>query len=214
MPVPASHGRQARSTRLQIAFDQMTILPPRLEPRTSKEPLLVWVIRAWEDQPDVREGPLEWILLSSVPTPTLEQAWERVAWYSCRWVVEDYHHCLKTGCRIEERQLQSADRLIRLLGLLSPVALRLLQVRDLARREPARPASEVVQADLLAIVAAQSGGESALMTTEEFWKAVARMGGYLARRRDGPPGWKTLWKGWLRVQTLLEGVHLASHLLL
>jgi len=62
------------------------------------------------------------------------------------------------------------------------------------------------------MVAAQIGQAPALMTTGAFWKAVAQMGGYLARHGDGPPGWKTLWRGWLRVQTLLEGVHLASHL--
>jgi hypothetical protein len=109
--------------------------------------------------------------------------------------------------------VQSAARLIRLLGLLSPLAVRLLQLRDLARREPERPARQVLDRDLLAIVAAQAGQEPASMTTEAFWKTVAQMGGYLARRGDGPPGWKTLWKGWLRVQTLLEGVHLAFHLL-
>ena len=65
---------------------------------------------------------------------------------------------------------------------------------------------------LTTIVAAQANQAPALMTTGAFWKAVAQMGGYLARQSDGPPGWKTLWKGWLRVQTLLEGVHLASHL--
>ncbi len=126
--------------------------------------------------------------------------------------MEDYHQCLKTGCRLEERQVQSAERLIRLLGLLSPLAVRLLQLRNLARRDPERPAHEVLDADLLAIVAAQADQAPALMTTGAFWKAVAQMGGYLARQGDGPPGWKTLWKGWLRVQTLLEGVHLASHL--
>ena len=126
--------------------------------------------------------------------------------------MEDYHQCLKTGCHLEERQVQSAERLIRLLGLLSPLAVRLLQLRDLARRDPERPAYEVLDANLLAIVAAQANQAPALMTTGAFWKAVAQMGGYLARQSDGPPGWKTLWKGWLRVQTLLEGVHLASHL--
>jgi hypothetical protein len=155
---------------------------------------------------------LEWILVTSVPTTTLEQAWERVGWYEHRWIVEDYHQCLKTGCLLEERQVQSADRLIRLLGLLSPLAVRLLLLRDLARREPERPAHEVLDADLLAIVAAQTDQAPTQMTTGAVWKAIAQMGGYLARRDDGPPGWKTVWKGWLRVQTLLEGVHLAGHL--
>ncbi len=150
--------------------------------------------------------------MTSVPTTTLEHAWEHVGWYEHRWVVEDSHPCLKTGCRIEERQVRSVERLIRLLGLLSPLAVRLLHLRDLARQEPERPAHEVLAADLLAVVAAQTGQDAVLMTTHTFWKAVAHMGGYLGRHGDGPPGWKTLWKGWLRVQTLLEGVHLAFHL--
>jgi hypothetical protein len=210
--VPASHGRTARSTVVQLALGTVTILPPRFEKRCSKEPLPLWAIRVWEEQTPAGEEPLEWLLVTSVSTSTLEQAWERVAWYECRWVVEDYHQCLKTGCRLEERQVQSADRLRRLLGFLSPLAVRLLQLRDLSRREPERPAHEVLDADLLAVVAAQAGLAPMSMTTQTFWKAVAQMGGYLARQSDGPPGWKTLWKGWLRVQTLLEGVHLAFHL--
>ena len=210
--MPASHGRTARATEVQLAFGPVTLLPPRFETRCGKEPLLGWAIRVWEEQTPVGEEPLEWILLTSVPTTTLEQAWERVDWYRHRWIVEDYHQCLKTGCRLEARQVQSADRLIRLLGLLSPLAVRLLYLRDLARCEPERPAHEVLDADLLAIVAAQSGQSPTRMTTGAFWKAVAQMGGYLARRGDGPPGWKTLWQGWLRVQTLLEGAHLAAQL--
>ncbi len=212
--VPASHGRKARSTLIQLAFGPVTLLPPRNEPRANKQPLSVWVIRLWEEEPPQGEEPLEWILLTSLPTSTLAQAWERADWYGHRWVVEDYHQCLKTGCRIEHRQLQSAERFFRLLGLLSPVAIRLLQLRDLARSEPDRLASERIEADLLTVLAAQAGLDPSSMTTEVFWREVARLGGYLARRRDGPPGWKTLWAGWLRVQTLLEGFHLAAHLLL
>jgi|SRR5579883_1197016 len=212
LQVPASHGRTARSTVVQLAFGQLTVLPPRFETRCGKEPLSLWAVRVWEENTPVGEEPLEWILLTSVPTATLEQAWERVNWYKHRRVVEDYHQGLKTGCHLEHRQVQSVDRLKRLLGFLSPLAVRLLQLRDLARQEPEQPASQVLDADVLAIVAAQTSQSPTTMTTRAFWNAVAQMGGYLARHSDGPPGWKTLWKGWLRVQTLLEGVHLAFHL--
>jgi hypothetical protein len=114
--VPASHGRQARSTVVQLAFGTLTVLPPRLEKRFSQEPLQVWAIRVCEAQTPAGEEPLEWMLVTSVSTMTLEQAWERVRWYEHRWVVEEYHPCLKSGCRLEERQVQSADRLIRRLG--------------------------------------------------------------------------------------------------
>jgi hypothetical protein len=210
--VPARHGHPARSTQLQLALGQMTLLPPRNEPRASKDPVTVRVIRVWEEQAPEGEEPLEWILFTSVPTTTLEQAWERVDWYQHRWLVEDYHQCLKSGCRIEERQLQSVDGLIRLLGLLSPLAVRLLQIRGYARSEPERPAHEVIEPLMLAVVAQRSGQSPLIMTVGSFWTEVARLGGYLARSHDGPPGWRTIWKGWLSLQAFLEGVHFAFHL--
>ena len=118
--VPARHGHPGRSTQLQLAFGQMTLLPPRYEPRAGKDPMTVWVISVWEEQARDAEEPLEWILVTSVPTTTLEQAWERVEWYRHRWLVEDYHHCLKSGCRIEERQGPRVDGLIRRLGSVVP----------------------------------------------------------------------------------------------
>ena len=162
--VPARHGHPGRSTHLQLAFGQMTLLPPRNEPRVSKDPVTVWVIRVWEEQAPEGEEPLEWILFTSVPTTTREHAWERVDWYRHRWLVEDYHQCLKSGCRIEERQLQSVAGLIRLLGLLSPLAVRLLQIRGFARSEPERPAHEVVEPLMLAVVAQRSGQSPLTMT--------------------------------------------------
>jgi len=210
--VPARHGHQARSTQLQLAFGQMTLLPPRNEPRASKDPVTVWVLRVWEEQAPEGEEPLEWILLTSVPTTTWEQAWERVDWYGRSFLDEDYHQCLKSGCRIEQRQLQTVDGLMRLLGLLSPLAVRLLQVRACAREDPERPANAVIEPLMLAVLAERSGHSPATMTVGTFWTEVARLGGYLARSHDGPPGWRTIWKGWLSLQTLLEGVHLAFHL--
>ena len=212
LELPARHGHQKRSAQLQLAFGQLTLLPPRNEPRAGKEPLTVWVIRVWEEQAPEGEEPLEWVLLTSVPTTTLEQAWERVDWYRHRWLVEDYHQCLKSGCRIEQRQLQTVDGLMRLLGLLSPLAVRLLQVRACAREDPERPAYEVIEPLMLAVLAEHAGGSPLSMTVGTFWIEVARLGGYLARSHDGPPGWRTIWKGWLSLQTLLEGAHLILHL--
>ncbi len=101
---------------------------------------------------------------------------------------------------------------MRLLGLLSPLAVRLLQVRAYARSEPERLAHEVIDPLMLAVLTQRCGGSPATMTLATFWTEVARLGGYLARRHDGPPGWRTIWKGWLSLQTLLEGAHLTFHL--
>ena len=126
--------------------------------------------------------------------------------------MEDYHQGLKTGCSIEERQLQSYEALRRLLGLLAPTAVRLLQLRAAARETPERLASEILPTDLVQVVALLAKVPAAALTAQECWYAIARCGGYLPRRSSGPPGWKTLWKGWFYVQTLLEGVHLATRL--
>ena len=122
-----------------------------------------------------------------------------------------------TGCRIEARQVYTAERLIRLirwLGLLSPMAVRLLQVRDVARRAPvdvALVAARVAaRADQAARHCRLSPSES--LTVTVFWREVARLGGYLARTREGPPGWRTRWQGWRYLQTVLQGGHLAAHL--
>jgi hypothetical protein len=151
-------------------------------------------------------------LVTSLEPSTAGQAWQRVEWYRCRWIVEEYHQCLKTGCRIEARQVQTADRFMRLLGLVSPMAVRLVQLRDLARLAPESVASQHLEAAAVAVVAARASLSPEQLTVAQFWQEVARLGGYLARTRDGPPGWQTLWKGWLYLQTLLEGLQLAAHL--
>ena len=145
-------------------------------------------------------------------TETSAHAWRCVDWYRWRWVGEEDHQGLKTGCRIQERQVQTAERLIRWLGLLSPSAVRLVQLRDVARRTPEAAAVQCVEPRAVALIAAALSLPLEQVTVGQFWQEVARLGGHLGRRRDGPPGWKTLWKGWVHVQAMLEGVHLASHL--
>jgi hypothetical protein len=127
-------------------------------------------------------------------------------------VVEDYHQCLKTGCSMEERQLQDGEGLMRLLGFLAPAAVRLLQLREIARLNPERLATQALPEELVKVVALLAGVSPKTLTVGDLWRQVAQLGGYLSRRRDGPPGWKTLWRGWLYIQTLLEGVHLAARL--
>jgi hypothetical protein len=127
-------------------------------------------------------------------------------------MVEDYHQGLKTGCQIEQRHLQDYEGLRTLLGLLSPVAVRLMQLRAVARQTPERSARQVLPTEVVQVVAHLAQLPAETMSTQQCWHTIARYGGYLGRKSDGPPGWKTLWRGWLYVHTLLEGVHLASQL--
>jgi Transposase DNA-binding len=208
----ATKHAKARVAHVVISFGCLRLLPPASPENPAQHPLVVWVVRVWEPEPPEGVEGLEWVLLSSVRTDTLEQAWERVDWYRARWIVEDFHQGLKTGCSIELRQLQSYEALRRLLGLLAPMAIRLLGLRAAARETPERLASEFLPTDLVQVVAVLAKVPATALTAQQCWYAIARCGGYLRRRSNGPPGWKTLWKGWFYVQTLLEGVHLATRL--
>ena len=212
LELDATKQFRARTAHLAISCGSLRLLPPESHLESSLRPLVVWGVRVWEPEPPEGVERLSWVLLTSVPVQTVEQAWERVAWYRARWIVEDYHQGLKTGCRVEGRQLQSYEGLRRLLGLLAPAAVRLLQLRAASRLDPQQPASQVLPAEVVAVVAAKAGLPAAGLTAQQCWYTIARFGGYLARKGDGPPGWKTLWGGWLYIQTLLEGAHLAARL--
>jgi hypothetical protein len=207
--IDASQKRQARTATVALAWPSRRLLPPRTQESQGWHPLVVWVIHVWEPEPPEGVEALEWVLLSSVPTQTLEDAQERIDWYRARWMVEDFHQGLKTGCQIEQRHLQDDEGLRTLLGLLAPMAVRLLQLRAASREDPQQPASQVLPPDVVAVVAHLDQRSAETMTIQQCWHAIARYGGYLGRKSDGPPGWKTLWRGWLHIQALLEGVHLA-----
>jgi hypothetical protein len=206
--LPARNGRPAREAVLQISFSPVTLRAPA-HPRGKRAAISAWVIRVWESDPPSEEEAIEWVLITTVPPPTLADAWERVAWYTCRWLIEEYHKCLKTGCAIEKRQLHDYESLTRLLGILAPIAVRLLELREIVRRAPERLAVEMLPPPVVHLVALLAELPPEALTVERFWREVAQQGGYLGRRRDGPPGWQTLWRGWLYIQTLMEGVHLA-----
>ncbi|MFL5697662.1 MAG: IS4 family transposase [Ktedonobacteraceae bacterium] len=212
LALEASKQVQARSADVRISWGSLRLLPPRSPQQAEQRPLVVWVVHVWEPAPPEGIEAVEWILLTSVPVSTLEQAWERVDWYRARWIVEDYHQGLKTGCSIEQRQLQSYEGLRRLLGLLAPTAVRLLQLRAAARQSPQQAASQVLPQDVVQLVAVLAEVPAAQLTTQQCWYTIARYGGYLRRPRRGPPGWKTLWKGWFSIQAMLEGVHVAPRL--
>jgi len=131
-------------------------------------------------------------------------------WYTCRWVIAEYHKCLKTGCSIEQRQLATAQGLLAILGFLAIVAVRLLQLRTLSRSMPESPARQFVPPLLLKVLVAKLELPNSEMTMHQFWRAIARLGGFIGRQGDGEPGWQTLWCGWQRLQDLSWGASLVA----
>lgn len=184
-----------------VAWRALELLPPRNGP-AGRAPIQVQGVRVWN-------GRLEWLLLTTRPVETLDQALDIIAWYARRWVVEEFHKAWKTGCRAEQRRLEEADRLVPLLGALAIVAVRLLGLRDAARCDDAAPAD--VPAMTIKILAAKlQRPAECFATNRDFLHGVARLGGFLARKSDGEPGWQTIWKGWFVLMILIEGFELAQ----
>jgi len=194
-----------RTIRLQVAWSAVTLCPPCNGPERAQEPVSGWCVRCWEA--GKRKNALDWILFTTVPVTDAATALERIEWYRLRWIVEEYHKALKTGCAMEQRQLRRGPGLLALLGLLAIVAVRLLQLRTIARTAPDTPASQVIEPEFVETAARLQGGSADTMTADQFWRTVAGLGGFLGRKGDGDPGWQTLWRGWQRLQDLCWGLH-------
>lgn len=201
--------RTAREARLAASFAAVQIKPP-LEKNGNhgNQPLPMWVVRVWEIDPPAGEERLEWFLLTNEPVMTFEDAYRVVGWYECRWIIEEYHKGMKTGCQIESPQFNSEEALQPAIALISIVTLTLLSMRDASRRPDARQrkATEIISKDYVAVLSAWRHGEIKVnWSIHEFYYALARLGGHQNRKNDHPPGWQVLWEGWAELQAMLLG---------
>jgi Transposase Tn5 dimerisation domain/Transposase DDE domain len=206
--VPANKDQPKRQAVIALQWGKLTLSSPSYVRPAST--LTITVVRAWEPDPPSGAEAVEWILLTSWPISNWADARQVVDWYECRWLIEDYHQCLKTGCRIEASQLDQAHDLQRLLGFATPIALRLLQLRQTARGAPDQLAAATIEPIVLQILARRFQHTATEITLAQFWLDVAHLGGYLGRKRDGPPGWRTLWKGWRLLSDWADGARLAT----
>jgi hypothetical protein len=207
--VAAQRQRPARDALVQISWQEVRIQPPINGAALSKTEISAWIVRIWEPEPPQGVEALEWLLVTTVPVSCEGDAWERGKWYKWRWLLEDFHKVLKTGCSIEVRRQQTGGAMWNLLGILTPMAMRLLWLRQTAQQAPNTSATEVISQEIVQVVIMLDKRHKAALTANELWRTIASFGGYLNRKSDGPPGWQTLWKGWLYVQTVLQGVRLA-----
>ena len=118
---------------------------------------------------------------------------------------------LETGCRLEERQLRTLERFWSLLGFSSIVAVRLLPIRKAARCTP-QAASDEPDGAVRLLAAALKTSPAAAASHRDFHRGVARLGGFLARKGDGEPGWQTLWLGFEQLFLLMLGAQLAAQM--
>jgi hypothetical protein len=190
--------------------------PPRNNPKHKKEVLPdihMYAIHVLERNPPEGEDAVEWMLLTNQPVTTFTEDCERVHWYSLRWRIEMYFKVLKSGFRVEMCRLGTADRLICYLTVMSIVAWRLFMITLIARTNPSLPCSVLLSKlewTVLEVKSSRSGNLPATPPSiADVLISIAKLGGYLARNADGPPGNLALWRGWKRLQDIAEGWSLA-----
>ena len=212
--IPAGPGRPARVATLKLSFTPVTLdVPGTRTGEYPDRPLELWAVRVWEPHPPQGIEPLEWILLTNVETTTPDEARERGCWYECRFVIEEFHKGLKTGCGIEKLQFERIEPLEPTIGILSALTTTLLQLRDEARQPDAdvRPATDVASPEYVEVLAQHYPRRLRdQVSIKAFYMHVARLGGHQNRKGDGFPGWLTLWRGWMKLEAMVLGYRLAQ----
>ena len=218
LEVRARPKQSARRAMLEVRVGKLKMPPPREKSPWLKKldaaPIPMHVVHVQEVNAPEGTKPISWVLLTSLPVSTFTDAWKIIEYYEMRWLIEEYHKALKTGCRVTHRQLKSSGRLEAMVGLMSVVALRLLQLKSLARTSPDIPAQRVVPSVWLQMLKAVSPKINRVhdITVRQFYREVAKLGGFLARKGDGEPGWITTWRGWEKLNTLVTAAMLAKQL--
>jgi hypothetical protein len=212
---PPRNGKPARPQRcaeLSIRFGRVRIAQP-----DSHGFLELNVVLVREEQPPEGEEPIEWLLLTNDPVEDAAAAWQAVEYYRLRWRIEEFHNCIKTTCRAERRQFEDRAHYEIFFALILLVSARILFLRDKARLDPELPAQVAFDSDELAVLRAHhdAGAKQKLpdhLSIHAAVRLVAMLGGFLARKGDGEPGFKTLALGYSKLRAMTAGYRLARGL--
>lgn len=209
----ARPGQKAREATLHVSALPVRLRAPQ-RPGSGKgtlAPVSCRAVRVWEPDPPNDAEALEWFLLCDAPVASFEQARECVLHYSTRWLIEDFHKALKTGLGAEKLQFETAGRLAAAIGIMSVVAVRLVGLREQMRVSPDAPARQS-GLDAMSLQILRTTTEKPIDTVRDVALNLARLGGHLNRRRDGLPGWQSLWEGMRKITWLVEGARLSRKL--
>ncbi|HEY2860722.1 MAG TPA: IS4 family transposase [Terracidiphilus sp.] len=212
LSVRATKKEPARVAELEVRCAAVTLIAPRRKTpylrQIGPQEIDGWVVEAREVDPPAGATPVRWVLYTSEPAATFEEAWKILGYYETRWMIEEFHKCLKTGCRLESRQYMTAARLEAVAGMLCVVAVRLLQLKQIAQEQPELPAERAVPRAWLWML--RKLRPRPIKTVRDFVRHLAGLGGFLMRKRDGEPGWMTIWRGLDKLLLCLRGAHAAQ----
>ncbi len=209
----ARKARTARNAEFSVQGAAVLVCRPHVKTGNHGDaPLPMYVVRVCEVDPPVGEKPLQWTLLTNKPIKTFKDAWDVIECYEKRWVVEELHKGMKTGCKIESIQFTTVGRLQPAIALFTALAVTLLNLRDMSRTKDAQKidASEVIDSDYIVVLSMWRFGQAKSLTVHEFFYALARLGGHQNRRSDNPPGWIVIWRGWAKLQNMMLGYQAAK----
>lgn len=204
--LPRKSNRAARTAKLEVRFSEITLKPPK-----RKEALMPITLHAiWACEIDGPKGsaPLQWMLVTTLRIKSFEDACEKLRWYALRWGIEVYHRTLKSGCKIEDRQLGRADSIESCLAIDSVVAWRICHLTKLGRETPYAPCTIYFQEEEWKALVTYTTRNAAVPekppTLSEAIRMVAAIGGFLGRAGDRAPGTETIWRGLQRLDDLTE----------
>lgn len=204
--VPASPNRSARTAQLEIRFAAVTLKSPKRKPHLPHVPVYIVYAREVAAPEDIEA--LEWLLITTVAIENFDQALDALKWYARRWGIEVYHRVLKSGCRIEDRQLENARRLVNCLAIDMVVAWRIHHLTFLGRETPELPCSVFFEDSqwkaLVCFIKRNPTPPSIPPTLGEAVRMVASLGGFLGRKSDKEPGTETIWRGLLRLDDITQ----------
>ena len=211
IPVPAQGNQRARTARVTLRFGSVSlpvpvVLTPWLKTHRPTQPLKLQVVELVELDPPQGVTPIRWVLYTTEPVTNIDQANEVIMYYEMRWTIEDFHKCWKTGCHVEERQYETADRLERVAAVTAIVAVRLLQLRTAAKETPEAPAETLAPQRWVALLrVVRKIPPTKPLTIRDFVRQLAGLGGFLLRKHDGEPGWQTIWRGYETLTLMARG---------
>lgn len=203
--VPRTPKRKARQAFLEVRYAPVDLCAPQRNRKLGTVKL--WAVLAQEVGAPEDTAPLQWMLLTTLEVGNTQQALEKLHWYTKRWGIEVFHKTLKSGCRIEERQLATVPRIENCLAIDMVVAWRIMHLTMLGRETPDAPCTIFFEEhEWKALYAFTGGGLWAIPKTtptiREAMRTVATLGGFLGRKSDGEPGVKTLWLGIQRLDDI------------
>jgi len=212
--LPRSRGLKKEEIEVAVRYEQYQLSPPvdKVKYQKITESVQATLI---EVRGGTTERPILWRLLTTLDVQSSQRAVEIVGWYVARWQIEVFHRVLKTGCKVESRQMREMSRLRPMIALDMVVAVHLMSMLCIARSEPETLASrclDPLQIKILCQCIPKKPIVAEELTMEISILRIARMGGFLGRKNDGTPGAEVLWRGIQKLNTLCQHAHLLKNI--